>query len=302
MKVSSIFYCIKQGFINIKRNKLFSVASVGTIAACIFLMGLFYAVLSNIQYMVNAAEKNVSIVIFFDYESTQEEKDAIADAMSKRAEYHSHVYISAEQAWEDYKNEYFKDQPELAEGFKDDNPLANSDSFKVTLNDVSMQDVFVDFVQDLEGVRKVNYSDSTADALTDFGKIVGFISIAIIIILLAVGIFLISNTVMIGIAVRKEEIGIMKLMGARDIFIRAPFMVEGVMIGLVGAALPLLILLVIYEKVIKDILDQFGTVGSHMTLLSTNEIFSVLVPAAFIIGGGIGLVGSMITMRKHLKV
>ncbi|MBQ9699718.1 MAG: permease-like cell division protein FtsX [Lachnospiraceae bacterium] len=302
MKVSSIFYCIKQGFINIKRNKLFSVASVGTIAACIFLMGLFYAVLSNIQYMVNAAEKNVSIVIFFDYESTQEEKDAIADAMSKRAEYHSHEYISAEQAWEDYKNEYFKDQPELAEGFKDDNPLANSDSFKVTLNDVSMQDVFVDFVQDLDGVRKVNYSDSTADALTDFGKIVGFISIAIIIILLAVGIFLISNTVMIGIAVRKEEIGIMKLMGARDIFIRAPFMVEGVMIGLVGAALPLLILLVIYEKVIKDILDQFGTVGSHMTLLSTNEIFSVLVPAAFIIGGGIGLVGSMITMRKHLKV
>ena len=302
MKINSIFYCIKQGFINIKRNKLFSTASVGTIAACIFLIGLFYSVLANIDHMVDAAEQNVAIVIFFDYESTQEEKDAIATAMSKRVEYHKHEYISAEQAWEDYKNEYFKDQPELAEGFKNDNPLANSDSFRVTLNDVSMQDEFVDFVEDLDGVRKVNYSDTTADALTDFGKIVGFISVAIIIILLAVGIFLISNTVMIGIAVRKEEIGIMKLMGARDIFIRAPFMVEGVMIGIMGAAIPLLILVAIYEKVIKEILTQFGTLGSTFELLSTNEIFAVLVPAAFIIGGGIGLVGSMITMRKHLKV
>ncbi len=302
MKVSSLFYCIKQGFINIKRNKLFSMASVGTIAACIFLMGLFYAVLANISHIVTAAEQNVAIVIFFDYESTQEQKDAIADAMAKRVEYNGHEYISAEQAWEDYKNEYFADQPELAEGFKDDNPLANSDSFRVTLNDVSMQDEFVDFVEDLDGVRKVNYSDTTADALTDFGKIVGFISVAIIVILLAVGIFLISNTVMIGIAVRKEEIGIMKLMGARDVFIRAPFMVEGVAIGIMGAIIPLLILVAIYEKVIKDILAQFGTLGSSFTLLSTNSIFAVLVPAAFIIGAGIGLVGSMITMRKHLNV
>lgn len=302
MKISTIFYSLKQGFINIKRNKLFSLASVGTIAACIFLIGLFYAVLANLQHIVSSAEDNVAVVIFFDYESTQEQKDAIEASIKKRVEFGTLTYVSAEEAWEEYKEEYFKEAPELAEGFKDDNPLANSDSFRVTLNDISMQDEFVDFVEDLEGVRKVNYSDSTADTLEDFGKMVGFVSVAIIIILLAVGIFLISNTVMIGIAVRKEEIGIMKLMGAKDLFIRMPFMVEGVMIGIVGATIPLLVLVMIYERVIKSILEQFATVSSVFSLLSTGEVFAVLTPAAFIVGGGIGLIGSIITMRKHLKV
>ncbi|MBQ2745737.1 MAG: permease-like cell division protein FtsX [Lachnospiraceae bacterium] len=302
MKISTIFYSLKQGFINIKRNKLFSLASVGTIAACIFLIGLFYAVLANLQYIVKSAEDNVAVVIFFDYESTQEQKDAIEESIKKRAEFGTLTYVSAEEAWEEYKELYFKDAPELAEGFKDDNPLANSDSFRVTLNDISMQDEFVDFVEDLEGVRKVNYSDTTADTLEDFGKMVGFVSVAIIIILLAVGIFLISNTVMIGIAVRKEEIGIMKLMGAKDLFIRMPFMVEGVMIGITGAAIPLLVLVMIYERVIKSILEQFATVGSAMSLLSTGDVFAILTPAAFIVGGGIGLIGSIITIRKHLRV
>ena len=302
MKISTIFYSLKQGFINIKRNKLFSLASVGTIAACIFLIGLFYAVLANLQYIVKSAEDNVAVVIFFDYESTQEQKDAIEESIKKRAEFGTLTYVTAEEAWEEYKELYFKDAPELAEGFKDDNPLANSDSFRVTLNDISMQDEFVDFVEDLEGVRKVNYSDTTAETLEDFGKMVGFVSVAIIIILLAVGIFLISNTVMIGIAVRKEEIGIMKLMGAKDLFIRMPFMVEGVMIGITGAAIPLLVLVMIYERVIKSILEQFATVGSAMSLLSTGDVFAILTPAAFIVGGGIGLIGSIITIRKHLKV
>lgn len=302
MKVRTIFYSLKQGFINIKRNKLFSLASVGTIAACIFLIGLFYAVLANLQHIVDAAEENVAVVIFFDYESTKEQKDSIEESIKKRVEFGTLVYVSAEEAWEEYKKEYFKDAPELAEGFKDDNPLANSDSFRVTLNDISMQDEFVDFVEDLEGVRKVNYSDSTATTLEDFGKMVGFVSVAIIIVLLAVGIFLISNTIMIGITVRKEEISIMKLMGAKDLFIRMPFMVEGVMIGLVGAAVPVLILVIIYERVIKSILEQFSTVGSVFSLLSTGDVFAVLTPAAFIIGGGIGFIGSIITMRKHLKV
>lgn len=302
MKVSTFFYSLKQGFINIKRNKLFSLASVGTIAACIFLIGLFYAVLANLQHIVSAAEENVAVVIFFDYEITDEQKDSIEAAITKRVEFASMTKISAEEAWEEFKDDYFKDAPELAEGFKDDNPLANSASFRVTLNDISMQDEFVDFVQDLEGVRKVNYSESTADTLVDFGKMVGFVSVAIIIILLAVGIFLISNTVMIGIAVRKEEISIMKLMGAKDLFIRAPFMVEGVLIGVAGAAIPLLILVVIYERVVHSILEQFAMVGSVVTLLSTGDVFKILTPAAFIVGGGIGLIGSIITMRKHLKV
>lgn len=302
MKIRTFFYCLKQGFINLKRNKLFTLASVGTITACIFLMGLFYAVLANIQHIVESAEDNVCIEIFFDEGITDAQREEIGEKIQKRAEFGSLEYISAEQAWENYKNQYFAEDPELAEGFANDNPLANSASYKITLNDISMQEVFVDFVKDLEGVRKVNYSESTASTLTDFGKMVGFISASIIIILLAVGVFLISNTIMIGITVRKEEIGIMKLMGAKDSFVRAPFVVEGITIGLVGAVIPVAVLYIIYEKVVVYILEQFNGIENVMTMLSTGEIFGVLLPAALIIGGGIGLVGSIITMRKHLRV
>ena len=302
MRIRTFTYCVKQGFINLIRNKLFTLASVGTITACIFLMGLFYAVLANIQHIVESAEDNVCIEIFFDEGITETQREEIGDKIEKRAEFGTLEYISAEQAWENYKNEYFADEPELAEGFANDNPLANSASYRVTLNDVSMQDVFVDFVEDLEGVRKVNYSETTASTLTDFGKMVGFISASIIMILLAVGVFLISNTIMIGITVRKEEIAIMKLMGAKDAFVRAPFVVEGVTIGVIGAFIPVAILQIIYQKVIVYILEQFNGIGNVVSMLSAQEIFSVLFPAALIIGGGIGLLGSIITMRKHLRV
>ncbi|MBQ5917670.1 MAG: permease-like cell division protein FtsX [Lachnospiraceae bacterium] len=302
MKIRTFFYSLKQGFVNLKRNRLFTLASVGTITACIFLIGLFYAVLTNIQHIVKSAEANVSIEIFFEEEATDEQIADIGEKIKKRAEFGTIRYISPEEAWENYKQQYFADAPELAEGFADDNPLADSDSYKVTLNDVSMQEVFVDFVEGLEGVRKVNYSESTANTLTDFGKMVGFISASIIIILLAVGIFLISNTIMIGIAVRKEEIAIMKLMGAKDAFVRAPFLVEGVVIGLLGAIVPLGALYFVYKKVIVYILEQFRGIESVVSLLPITEVFGVLVPAALIIGGGIGVIGSYITIRKHLRV
>ena len=302
MKIRTFFYSLKQGFVNLKRNRLFTHASVGTITACIFLIGLFYAVLTNIQHIVKSAEANVSIEIFFEEEATDEQIADIGEKIKKRAEFGTIRYISPEEAWENYKQQYFADAPELAEGFADDNPLADSDSYKVTLNDVSMQEVFVDFVEGLEGVRKVNYSESTANTLTDFGKMVGFISASIIIILLAVGIFLISNTIMIGIAVRKEENAIMKLMGAKDAFVRAPFLVEGVVIGLLGAIVPLGALYFVYKKVIVYILEQFRGIESVVSLLPITEVFGVLVPAALIIGGGIGVIGSYITIRKHLRV
>lgn len=302
MKISTLVYSLKQGIINLKRNKLFTLASVGTIAACIFLMGLFYAVLVNIQHMVSAAEENVSIKIFFDETATDEQIKEIGEKIQKRAEFGTIDYISPEEAWEEYKQEYFAENPELAEGFKDDNPLANSDSYVVTLNDLSMQDTFISFVENLEGVRKVNYSETAANTLTEFGRMVGFISMAIIIILLAVGIFLISNTIMIGITVRKTEIGIMKLIGAKDSFVKAPFMVEGILIGLIGAAIPLVILYFMYRNVIVYLLEQFKGVSSVVSLLPTSHIFGVLTPAALLIGGVIGIAGSMITIRKHLKV
>ncbi len=302
MKISTFGYSCGQGIKNIKRNKLFSLASVGTISACIFLMGLFYIIIANFQNMVKEAEKSVCVTVFFDEDATDDEIKLIGDKIKKRIEVSRIEFTSAEQAWEEFSKEYFKDEPELAEGFKDDNPLAKSANYEVYLNDVSMQSSLVSYIKSIDGVRKVNDSPDTANTLTDFGKMVGYISIVIIGILFAVGIFLISNTVMIGITVRKEEIKIMKLIGATDFFVRAPFIVEGVIIGLIGGLIPVGILYGIYNKVVGYISSQFISFTSQVSFVNTSEVFAFVLPMALIVGGGIGFLGSMITIRKHLRV
>lgn len=302
MKVSTVAYSCGQGIKNIKRNKLFSLASVGTITACIFLVGLFYIIIANFQYMVKEAEGSIGITVFFDEDATDDRVQEIGNLIKKRVEVSEVKYISAEEAWEEYRGIYFADEPEMAEGFKDDNPLINSAHYEVYLNDLNMQQTFVTYLKSLDGVRKVNYSETTASTLTDFAKMVGYMSVVIIVILLAVGIFLISNTVMIGITVRREEIRIMKLIGATDIFVRLPFIIEGIVIGLLGAIVPVFALMLIYQKVIIYLMSQFQSFTSKVTFISSPDIFAVVIPMALIIGAGIGFVGSMITIRKHLKV
>lgn len=302
MKINTMAYSCGQGIKNIKRNKLFSLASIGTITACIFLIGLFYIIIANFQHMIKEAEESVCVTVFFNDDCTEERITEIGNWIKKRAEVARVEYTSGEEAWEEYKEIYFAEEPEMAEGFKDDNPLAKSSNYEVYLNDLSMQSTFVTSLKAQEGVRKVNYSESTAKTMTDFGKMAGYISIAIIVILLAVGIFLISNTVMIGITVRKDEIRIMKLIGATDIFVRLPFIIEGIVIGIMGAIIPVIVLVLVYQKVLSYIMTQFGTFTGKVEFIGVNEIFAVVIPMALIIGAGIGFIGSMITVRKHLRV
>lgn len=302
MKISTFIYNIGQGIKNIKRNKLFSLASVGTITACIFLMGMFYAIIANFQHMVKEAEESVCITVFFKEDITDDGITNIGNLIKSKPEVSKIEYTSADEAWQEFSKLYFADDPELAEGFKDDNPLAKSANYEVYLNDLSKQSEVVKYIKSIDGVRKVNDSPVTAKSLTDFGKMVGYISIAIIIILLGVAIFLISNTVMIGITVRREEIRIMKLIGASDFFVRAPFIVEGIIIGLIGAIIPVCVLMIIYEKVIVYLMTQFQTFTSQILFIPLKEIFMIITPAALIIGAGIGFIGSKITIRKHLKV
>lgn len=304
MKIRTWIYSLKQGIVNIKRNKLFSLASIATIAICIFLIGLFYSVFINVNNMIGEAEGKISITVFFRQGISEEEISALKDKIMQRAEVKDVDYKSAEQAWEEFKVIYFGEHIDLAEGFREDNPLANSASFEIFLNDISMQDVLVSFLNDMkeEGIRQVNSSENTASTISQFGKLVGYVSVALIAILLAVAVFLISNTITMGITVRREEIGIMKLMGASDIFVRAPFMVEGLMIGLIGAVIPVVVLFILYNRIVIYILAQFQQLSAFTVFLGAREVFHILAPLSLVIGAGIGLIGSMITIRKHLNV
>ncbi len=302
MRISSIGYTIKQGICNIWRNKMFSLASIATMSACIFLFGLFFAIVTNFQAMVKEAESGVAVTVFFNEGITQSEIDRIGEEIDKRVEVSEYNFISAEEAWEKFKTEYFGDDAQAADGFKDDNPLANSASYEIYMNDISMQPTLVDYLKTLEGVREVRQSETMANTLSDFNSLIGYISVGIILILLLVAVFLISNTVTTGIAVRKDEIGIMKLIGATDYFVRAPFVIEGVLIGVIGSALPLALLYFLYNKVVVYIGEKFGFLNTLINFLPAKEVFDTLVPVALILGVGIGFLGSKITIRKHLKV
>lgn len=170
------------------------------------------------------------------------------------------------------------------------------------LDEVAKQPEFVEFVQGIDGVRKVNNSDKLAQGLSDFNLLLGYVSGAIIILLLAVAIFLINTTITMGISVRKEEISIMKLIGATDYFVRSPFIVEGMLIGLMGAIFPLILLYIIYNQAIMYIGQKFSILSNILHFLNVNHVFATLIPLSLAIGVGIGFIGSMITVRKHLHV
>ena len=317
MRISTFGYVGKQGVKNIWRNKMFSLASIAAMSACIFLFGLFFSILVNFQYIIKSAEEGVAITVLFNDDATEEQKKEIGEQLESRDDVSEVKYVSADDAWAEFQKDYFGDNPELAEGFKDDNPLAHSDNYEVYMKTVkgnnkdliakskslsATQQDLVKFAQSLDGVRQVNKSDVVANTLSSVNMLVAYVSIAIIAILLGVSIFLISNTVTTGITVRKEEIAIMKYIGAKDFVVRSPFVIEGLIIGLFGAVIPLALLYFLYDKAVVYIMEKFSILKNIITFLPVGNVYIYLLPIGLAMGIGIGFLGSYFTVRKHLRV
>lgn len=301
-KLSTLGYSIVQGFKNIKRNKMFSFTSVCTITACLFLFGIFFFLVSNVQYMVKHMENSVAVTAFLDEGITDSQIAQIGLDLKSRQDVEKVEYISPEQAWENFKAENFDDQQELVDTFADDNPLADSASYEIYVKDVEHQSELVDSLKQMAGIRKVNCSDQTAKALTTFNRLISVVSMFVIAILIAVSLFLISTTISVGISVRKEEIAIMRLIGATDFFVQGPFIVEGIVIGLFGAIIPLIGLVIIYYRLIDWIITKFSILSDWLVFLNLRSEFAILAPICLAIGVGIGLLGSCLTVKKHLRV
>ena len=311
MKISTLLYTIKQGFVNIFRNKWYSLASIATISACLFLFGLFYSIVANFQNILKTAEEGVSVTVFFHSEwdgceshiegqiPSEQQIEEIGQEIAKRAEVSDVQFKSADEAWATFGPDYFGE--DYAEGFPE-NPLAGEDSYEIFLSDVSMQDALGTWRQSIPQVRKGNYSEMTANTLSGLNLLIAYVSMGIIVILLAVSIFLISNTVAIGISVRSEEINIMKYIGATDFFVRAPFVLEGMLIGLIGAAVPLGLIYSLYNYALNYIVERFLVLSGFLNFLSVDEVFHFLIPVSLGVGVGIGFLGSISTVRKHLHV
>lgn len=301
MRPSTIWYTLKQGVKNIRRNWMFSIASILTMSACIFLFGIFYSIMNNVDHIAQKVEEEVPITVFFDEGTKLEQKKEVRAIIEARPEVAKIEYESATEAWESFKESYFGGS-DAAEGFKDDNPLVNSSNLRVYLNDISTQELLAEYIRTLDYVREVNQSEEAAKTLGSFNEVFSYASIAIIGVLLLISVFLISNTISVGISVRKDEIGIMKYIGATDSFVRAPFLLEGMLLGFVGAAIPLTGLYFLYSKAVEFVLGKFDVLTGVVDFISVSEIYQVLLPVGLALGVGIGLLGSFFTSKKHLKV
>ena len=299
MRISTFFYTLKQGISNIFRNAWFSLASIATISACLLLFGIFYSVVMNFQHIVKTAEQGVSVTVFFDEGLSEARIQEIGDLISKRTEVAKLEYISADEAWESFREEYFGE--EYSDGFTE-NPLQNSSNYEIYLSDVALQGSLVTYLESVEGVRQVNRSELAASTFSGMNTLIGYVSVGIIGILLAVSIFLIGNTVMIGIQVRKEEINIMKYIGATDFFVRSSFVIEGMIIGAIGACIPLSMIYALYSTLIEYVIERFTMLSTLLNFLPAGQIFGTLVPISMAVGIGIGFFGSFSTVRKHLHV
>ncbi|MDE7272207.1 MAG: ABC transporter permease [Lachnospiraceae bacterium] len=287
-----------QGIRNIFKNKWFTLASVATISACLFLFGLFYSILTNFEHMVRNAEQELCVSALLEAGISDERVAEIRGMIVRRTEVSKVEYLSAEETWIQFAEESnFGDISIFTE-----NPLEDCAHFDIYLSDVSMQPTLVSYLESVEGIRKVNQSFLTAQALTGVNAIIGYVSIGIIVILFLVSIFLISNTVSIGISVRKEEIQIMKYIGATDFFTRAPFVIEGIVIGLIGSFVPLIGVYFIYNEAMMYVAKRFPSLSQLFAFVPVESVFAYLVPVCIGLGVGIGFIGSFTTVRKHLSV
>ncbi len=324
----NIFFLIGRGLRNIFKNPMTSFFSLLIMVTTIFLFCTSYATLINIRSVVRQAEDSVGITVFFDEGLSEAEIRRIGEGIGAREEVSRMVFTSAEDAWENFKQIYFKGNEDLADGFIDDNPLANSASYEVFLARLADQQDFVEYLEGLDGVRKVNASNLLAEGLSNLGRIIEFVTVLVfvvlpvisvmlfrstlgriiefvtglvIVVLLVISVMLISNSVSVAIAMRKDEIHIMRYIGATNRFIRFPFILEGAVIGLVGAAIPLAVVWYFYDPVVHDLSKRLMAFGTLLNFLKRGEVFKTLLPVALLLSIGIGITGSIFSMRRHLK-
>lgn len=302
MKRNAWSYCIRSGFKNIIHNKLFSAASTATIAACIFLFCLFFALLTNVQNMAKTAETTVGITVFFDDDATEEQVKAIGQEIAARQEIKSATFTSAEEAWDEFKKDYFHDNELMARAFAEDNPLAGSQSYEIFLNNIEDQQSIVDWLYSFDAVRQINYSSSAIEGLSSLEHLISSLSAVIISVLLAVSVFLISNTISVAAQFRRKENEIMKMIGATNFMIRLPFLVEGVVLGFAGAVFPLMGIYLIYERAVTYVNDHFLGISTLFSPIPIETVFPMMVTAAMGLGVGVGFVVSFFTIRKSLRV
>lgn len=297
MKWSTPKYLFKEGIIGLWRNRTMALASMGTIVLCLLILGMSYSIGSNIDYLIEQIETKFGITAYVKEGLTELELLNLKYEVENLPNVASVTYISKEEALKNFSQD--NEDEGLFAMFQDDNPLPAS--LEITTVDLENQAQLIERLNDLEGIDETVYFKNETQTFIHIRNTVNYVCYGILVGLIVVGLLLMSNTIKLTVYVRKREINIMKYVGATDTFIRVPFLIEGVLVGFIGAALSIVMVAFAYEKVSIKAAAVSGVLG-EVSLLPTAKIMASLVPMYLALGIGIGLVGSLFAIHKHLKV
>lgn len=287
-------YFFKEAFRNITKNSLMSVASVSVLVACLVIVGCFFLISENININLSELDQNNEIVAFIDDTYTDEQNEKVGEEIKALSNIADVIFVSKEQAFEEYKKE-FQENEELLNGL-DENPLRNG--YRIILKDTGKAAETISAVKAISGVANVRARQDIMEKLHVIRNTVAGATLWMAVLLFAIAIFIVSNTIKLGMFSRREEINIMKFVGATDGFIRLPFVIEGVILGTFGAIISLFLVWLIYQNTFGEISNTLGIIR----LIKFSDELPRLVTIFLSTGASLGIITSTFTIRKYLNV
>lgn len=298
MKYNVISYFLTEGFRNVFKNKKSTFSCLGVMCATMLIFGLFFTIGRNINNAVKGLEKEQGMQVFMEYDATEEQITKLSEDLAKIEGVNTVTFVSKEEAYNTMKKRLGKNEKAL-NGFT---PDMFSVSYMVTLTDLSLNDQVYNQIKALDTVREIQNKKDTIETLSKVGNTIQIVTFSMFAILILISLFIISNTIKLTVHARRKEISIMKYVGATNGFIRTPFMVEGIIIGLISGLLSILIVGGGYNYIGAKLAESQTWQRLSINLLSFSDMFSQIVLVYMVLGVGIGIVGSSISMRKYLDV
>lgn len=298
VKHSIIGYLLGEGFRNVFHNKKSSGASLAIMCATMLIFGIFFMIIENINSAVKTIELQQGMQVFIQKDATDEQISQIGEQIKAINGVNTIKFISKEDAL-NYNREKLGN-PALFVGYDEENPFKAS--YLVTLTDLKLSSEVQENIYKLDNIASITSQDNTINNLVKIANGIKIVSIVVLSLLVIISIFIIANTIKLTVHARRKEISIMKYVGATDSFIRWPFIIEGIIIGIIAAIISLAILGLAYNLIISKLGNSAVLAKIGMSLLSFANISTLLVIVYLVLGIGIGALGSTISMRKYLKV
>ena len=299
MKYNIFGYLIGEGLGNVFKNKKSTGASLMIMCATMIIFGIFLILGENINHFVEEVESVQGIQVFINNDATQEQIDELVDKIRGIDGVSTIEYVTKEQALEQMK-ERFGDQQDLLAGYEENNIFPAS--YVVTMTDLSKSKEVQDQILTFENVKKITSKDDTVSTLINLANGIKIVTGVILLLLVIISIFIIANTIKLTVHARRREISIMKYVGATNGFIRWPFIVEGMIIGIFASIISIIIVGIAYSFIAQSLVNSEFMQVINMSLVTFSDMFNSIIFVYMLLGIGIGAMGSVISMRKYLKV